>query len=202
MKLVRAYAQDAGTEVVVLLPGLDLFTAVAKLEAMFATPNAPSPHSLPLDNLAGEQAAPTSTSTEASSIEPTRRRRRTAAEMEAARAAENPTSAAAQSASENTAPPTDASTASEGTSRRRRAAAPVSTDPMPITDAELSKAASHTADELVKIGEDGPGLVMAVLEDYGVRSVGEIAVDRREAFIRELAKELDLAKQEHASKQA
>ena len=109
MKLVRAYVQDAGTEVVVLLPGLDLFTAVAKVEAMFATPNAPSPHSLPLDNLAGEQAAPTSTSTEASSIEPTRRRRRTAAEMEAARATENPPAAAA---------PIEPSAGTEGTSRR------------------------------------------------------------------------------------
>lgn len=121
--------------------------------------------------------------------------------MEAARSPENPT-AAAQSASENTAPPTDASTASEGTSRRRRAAAPPANDPMPINDAEMSKAASNTAEEFAKLGEDGVALVKAVLEDYGVPSVGEIPQERRKAFIKELAKEVDLAKQEHASKQA
>ena len=183
MKLVSAYTQDAGVEVVVLFPGLDLLTAVAKMGEALGLFNAPSPPEPA--SPASEQAALTSTSTEQPSpaTDTGRRRRRTAAEMEAARAAETP----------------PAST--EGTSRRRRAAAPAA-DPMPITDAELSKAASHTADELVKLGEDGPGLVMAVLEDYGVKSVGEIAVDRREAFIRELAKELDLAQQEHASQHA
>lgn len=183
MKIVRAYTQDAGVEVVVLFPDLDLFTAVAKMGEALGLFNAPSPPEPA--SPASEQAALTSTSTEQPSpaTDTGRRRRRTAAEMEAARAAENP----------------PAST--EGTSRRRRAVAPAA-DPMPITDAELSKAASHTADELVKLGEDGPGLVMAVLEDYGVKSVGEIAVDRREAFIRELAKELDLAQQEHASQHA
>ena len=184
MKIVRAYTQDAGVEVVVLFPDLDLFTAVAKMGEALGLFNAPSPPEPA--SPAPEQAALTSTSTEQPSpaTDTGRRRRRTAAEMEAARAAETPPAV------------------TESTSRRRRAPAPVSTDPMPITDAELSKAASHTADELVKLGEDGPGLVMAVLEDYGVKSVGEIAVDRREAFIRELAKELDLAQQEHASQHA
>ena len=198
MKIVRAYTQDAGVEVVVLFPDLDLFTAVAKMGEALGLFNAPSPPEPA--SPASEQAALTSTSTEQPSpaTDTGRRRRRTAAEMEAARATENPPGGAAAAPSA----PIDPSAGTESTSRRRRAAAPVSTDPMPITDAELSKAASHTADELVKLGEDGPGLVMAVLEDYGVKSVGEIAVDRREAFIRELAKELDLAQQEHASQHA
>lgn len=67
---------------------------------------------------------------------------------------------------------------------------------MPINDAEMSKAASNAAEELVKLGEDGTTIVKMVLEDYGVPSVGDIPAERREAFIKELAKEVTLAKTE------
>ena len=133
-----------------------------------------------------------------------RRRRRTAAEMEADKAAANPTlSAAVPNVSETTAPPTDASASSEQPRRRRAVAEQPSPDPMPINDAEMSKAASNAAEFYVNLGEDGPATVMLILsEDFGVKSATDIAQDKRQAFIDALQKEMKLAQAEHDAKAA
>jgi hypothetical protein len=128
-----------------------------------------------------EPVAPTSTSTEVASTDLPKRTRRTQAQMAEAKALES----AASSIPEET------------TSRRRRNVS-ASPDPMPINDAEMSKAASNGADELVKLGEDGPGIIGLIVEDYGVTSVGDIAQDKRQAFIDAVATEVRLAKAEKA----
>lgn len=128
-----------------------------------------------------------------------RRHRRTRAEMEAAEAAaRNPSGAgeatAGTSASTEAAPP-----ATE--SRRRRVVPPPAPDPMPINDAELSKAASDAAAALVALGEDGPGIVMLVLngpDGFGVEAVGEVKQEDRKRFIAELQEEVKLAREDHA----
>ena len=67
---------------------------------------------------------------------------------------------------------------------------------MPITDTELSKAASNGAEELVKLGEDGPALITLILGDYKVASVYELVGEAREAFIKAVNEEVRLAKEE------
>jgi hypothetical protein len=73
---------------------------------------------------------------------------------------------------------------------------------MPINDAEMSKAASNGAEELVKLGDDGVGIIKLIVEDYGVENVGDIPADKRQEFIEKVALEVRLAKEEYASKQA
>ncbi len=73
---------------------------------------------------------------------------------------------------------------------------------MPINDAEMSKAASNGAEELVKLGDDGVGIIKLIVEDYGVENVGDIPADKRQEFIGKVALEVKLAKEEYASKQA
>lgn len=85
-------------------------------------------------------------------------------------------------------------------SRRRRApaaapAAPAAPEaPQGISDADMTKAASNTADVLVNLGEDGPGIVMLVLKDFEVTSVGDVPVEKRHDVLSEFAKEITLAK--------
>lgn len=107
----------------------------------------------------------------------------------------NPTDGAAEAAP--SAPAAPSASADTG-SRRRRASSPPppAPDPMPINDAEMSKAASNTAEVLVNMGEDGPGMVTLILEDFGVKSAGDIPVDQRQKFLDECAKEIRLAKEE------
>lgn len=82
-------------------------------------------------------------------------------------------------------------------SRRRRAAPPAaSPDPMPINDAEMSKAASNACEVLVNMGEDGPGIVKLILEEMGAASAGDVPQDKRQQFLDECAKEIRLAKEE------
>lgn len=126
-----------------------------------------------------------------------RRRRRTHAEMEAAKAADNVASGVADpnasvgEAAAATPPSTEPT--------RRRRAAPAETGPATISDVDMSKAASNAAEELVKIGEDGPALVKLILGDYKVASVNEIPAELREKFLSELASEVELAKQEKSA---
>lgn len=129
-----------------------------------------------------EPVAPTSTSTEVASTDLPKRTRRTQAQM----------------AEANKALESAASSIPEETTSRRRRNVSASPDPMPINDAEMSKAASNGADELVKLGEDGPGIIGLIVEDYGVTSVGDIAQDKRQAFIDAVATEVRLAKAEKA----
>lgn len=153
------------------------------------------PTTLPLDTPVSEQTADPSPSTEIAAPVQTdapRRRRRTAAEMEAAKAAEDPTQGAAIS----DAGVSDASPQTEQTASRRRRLVPPAPDPMPINDAEMSKAASNAAEELVKLGEDGPALVQLIIGDYDVKFVGEIPVEKRIEFIEKLQTEVRLAKEE------
>lgn len=109
----------------------------------------------------------------------------------------SPNAPAYQSASEPVAP---TSTSTEVTSRRRRVEAPAP-DPMPITDSELSKAASNAAEELVKLGDDGPGIVTLVLKDFSVASVNELVGPAREKFIHAVNEEVRLAKEAYAAGQ-
>lgn len=104
----------------------------------------------------------------------------------------------APAASETPPAPPAADASADTGSRRRRASSPPppAPDPMPINDAEMSKAASNTAEVLVNMGEDGPGMVTLILEDFGVKSVGDIPVDQRQKFLDECAKEIRLAKEE------
>ena len=189
MKIMSAYAGDEGDEgaqITILLPGFDIASAVAAVQKLFGAAPAPS-NPLVEEAIArtqppaGEPIAATSTQTAAEDPAPQRRRRRTAAEMAEAQV----------SASAETAP------ATETTSRRRRTAAPEATpDPMPINDAEMSKAASDAAQALVEMGFDGPGTVKLVLADFQVQSVGDIPQEKRKEFIAELQKEIAGAKAE------
>ena len=145
-------------------------------------------------------AADTSAQTAASDLapEPPRRRRRTAAEMaEAANPTKEPTN-------EHGGPVDQPGTIGPEPPRRRRAVAEQpSPDPMPINDAEMSKAASNAAEFYVNLGEDGPATVMLILsEDFGVKSATDIAQDKRQKFIDELQKEMKLAQAEHDAKPA
>ena len=127
-----------------------------------------------------------------------RRRRRTAAEMaEAANPTKEPTN-------EHGGPVDQPGTIGPEPPRRRRAVAEQpSPDPMPINDAEMSKAASNAAEFYVNLGEDGPATVMLILnEDFGVKSATDIAQDKRQAFIDALQKEMKLAQAEHDAKAA
>ena len=124
--------------------------------------------------------------------EPHKRVRRTRAQIEADEAAKQSPNAPV---SEPGVPDTGST---EATSRRRRAPA-AAPDPMPITDAELSKAASSAAAELVQLGDDGPALVMLVLQDFQVTTVGDLVGPNREKFIHELRKEVEAAKAEKAA---
>lgn len=180
------------------------FLGTVKVVAGSPVPNFTNVYGGPVDepNAIGPSvfapAAPVSGSTEQGNVvtpPATTRRRRTAAEMEAAKATKNPTNGSTEASVTSN----GQATSTEGVSRRRRAAPPPSNDPMPINDAEMSKAASNAAEELVKLGDDGPGLVKAVLADYGVASVGDIPQEKREAFIQELKKEVDLAKADTAT---
>ena len=141
--------------------------------------------------VAGSDApAGTSATTDAGGTEPPRRTRRTRAQMEAdAGAAKNPTPPPASE------PAADTSPSTAPVSRRLRAVTPPA-DPMPITDTELSKAASNGAEELVKLGEDGPALITLILGDYKVASVNELVGEAREAFIKAVNEEVRLAKEE------
>ena len=116
-----------------------------------------------------------------------RRTRRTRAQMEADAGATNPTPASE--------PTADTLPSTAPVSRRVRAVAPPA-DPMPITDTELSKAASNGAEELVKLGEDGPALITLILTDFKVASVNELVGEAREAFIKAVNEEVRLAKEE------
>ena len=186
MKIMSAYAGDEGDEgaqITILLPGFGIADAVAAVQKLFGAAPAPS-NPLVEEAIArtqpsaGEPIAATSTQTAAEDPAPQRRRRRTAAEM-------------AEAAATETAP------AAETTSRRRRTAAPEDApDPMPINDAEMSKAASDAAQALVEMGFDGPGTVKLVLADFQVQSVGDIPPDKRKEFIAELQKEIAGAKAE------
>lgn len=119
--------------------------------------------------------------------EGTSRRRRTSAPA-------NPTEAPSGGAAITDAAPANST---EGTSRRRRAAPPAaSPDPMPINDAEMSKAASNACEVLVNMGEDGPGIVKLILEEMGAASAGDVPQDKRQQFLDECAKEIRLAKEE------
>ena len=120
-----------------------------------------------------------------------RRTRRTRAQMEADAdaGATNPTPPPASEPAAGTSPST------APVSRRLRAVA-LPADPMPITDTELSKAASNGAEELVKIGEDGPALITLILTDFKVASVNELVGEAREAFIKAVNEEVRLAKEE------
>jgi len=123
--------------------------------------------------------------------EPHKRVRRTRAQIEADEAAKQSPNAPV---SESGVPDTGST---EATSRRRRAPA-AAPDPMPITDAELSKVASNAAEELVQLGDDGPAFVMLVLQDFNVATVGDLVGPDREKFIHELRKEVAAAKAEAA----
>ena len=145
-------------------------------------------------------AADTSAQTAASDLAPeqSRRRRRTAAEMaEAANPTKEPTN-------EHGGPVDQPGTIGPEPPRRRRAVAEQpSPDPMPINDAEMSKAASNAAEFYVNLGEDGPATVMLILsEDFGVKSATDIAQDKRQAFIDALQKEMKLAQAEYDAKAA
>ena len=149
-------------------------------------------------------AADTSAQTAASDPVPEqpRRRRRTAAEM--AEAA-NPTPPASVGDAGNAGAVAETApiSPSEQPRRRRAVAEQPSPDPMPINDAEMSKAASNAAEFYVNLGEDGPATVMLILnEDFGVKSATDIAQDKRQAFIDALQKEMKLAQAEHDAKAA
>ena len=149
-------------------------------------------------------AADTSAQTAASDPVPEqpRRRRRTAAEM--AEAA-NPTPPASVGDAGNAGAVAETApiSPSEQPRRRRAVAEQPSPDPMPINDAEMSKAASNAAEFYVNLGEDGPATVMLILnEDFGVKSATDIAQDKRQKFIDELQKEMKLAQAEHDAKAA
>lgn len=183
MKIMSAYNGGQGAHITILLPGFGIADAVAAVQKLFGAAPAPS-NPLVEEAIArtqppaGEPIAATSTQTAAEDPAPQRRRRRTAAEM-------------AEAAATETAP------AAETTSRRRRTAAPEATpDPMPINDAEMSKAASDAAQALVEMGFDGPGTVKLVLADFQVQSVGDIPQEKRKEFIAELQKEIAGAKAE------
>jgi len=158
--------------------------AIAAVAAKLTDPNVVSD---PLVEQAIERTRPATEPTVAPtpSTEPVKRTRRTAAQM-----------AEANAQVPNPPPPTQTA---EVPSRRRRAPE-TSPDPMPISDAELSKAASNAAEAFVKLGEDGPTMVKLVLEDFKVETVGDIPADQREKFIKELAKEVSLAQAEHDEK--
>lgn len=198
MKIMSAYNGGQGAHITILLPGFGIAEAVAKIAALLNAPtttgyqdiqeashrDAQSSNPLVEEAIArtqppaGEPIADTSIQTVAEDPAPQRRRRRTAAEM-------------AEAAATETAP------AAETTSRRRRTAAPEATpDPMPINDAEMSKAASDAAQALVEMGFDGPGTVKLVLADFQVQSVGDIPQEKRKEFIAELQKEIAGAKAE------
>lgn len=138
-----------------------------------------------------------------------RRRRRTQAEMRASREEHFPLgtslhgpqadpNAFAGQHSEAAGEAIAATPPSTEPTRRRRAAPPADVVPV-FTDVEMSKAASNAAEELVKLGEDGPALVKLILGDYKVASVNEIPAELREKFISELASEVELAKQEKSA---
>lgn len=89
----------------------------------------------------------------------------------------------------------------EPTSRRRRTPAPEAASPPPaapagISDVDLTKAASDTADVLVNMGEDGTGIVKLILADMQVSSVGDLPQDQRQKFLDECKKEIKMAKEE------
>lgn len=82
-------------------------------------------------------------------------------------------------------------------SRRRRTTAPAEAEgPKPITDTDLTKAASNAA---ASMGPEGPGTVMAVLADFGVTTVNNIEADKREQFLKELQAEVEAYEAEKAS---
>lgn len=82
-------------------------------------------------------------------------------------------------------------------SRRRRTTAPTEAEgPKPITDTDLTKAASNAA---ASMGPEGPGTVMAVLADFGVTTVNNIEADKREQFLKELQAEVEAYEAEKAS---
>lgn len=101
-----------------------------------------------------------------------------------------------RSAAPEAAPPAEEAPAETTRSRRRPAAPEAPANPV-ISDAELSKAASHAAVEIPN-GE-GPGIVLAVLEDFGVKTVNDLPQDQRQKFLDDIAEEIRLAKEAAAS---
>ena len=192
----------------VYVPGLGVAAAVAavlgKIEAIEPYHTLQPDPNVTNVSSASVPAADTSAQTAASdpAPEPPRRRRRTAAEM--AEAA-NPTPPASVGDVGNTGAVAETApiSPSEPPRRRRAVAEQPSPDPMPINDAEMSKAASNAAEFYVNLGEDGPATVMLILnEDFGVKSATDIAQDKRQAFIDALRKEMKLAQAEHDAKAA
>jgi len=179
---------DIRVSVTVMMPGASVIDAMVSVAALFAgkveSPNAsvseqtvdPSP-SMEIAESALVHVGPETVNIP----EPSRRRRRTAAEM-------------AADAQEKIVNPSVSDAPLEGSRRRRLS--PPAPDPMPINDAEMSKAASNAAEELVKLGEDGPALVQLIIGDYDVKFVGEIPVEKRIEFIEKLQTEVRLAKEE------
>jgi len=80
--------------------------------------------------------------------------------------------------------------------RRRGSDTPAEPEVKVITDADLAKAASNAA---AIIGHE---VVTAVLDEvFSVKMVGEIPADKREAFLKELDDEIELAKADLAKMQ-
>lgn len=93
----------------------------------------------------------------------------------------------------------DVQTTTEPTvSRRRRVDAPPAEPegPKVYSDVDLSKAASLAAEALTKLGENGTGIVMAVLKDFNVATTNDIPADARQKFLDDLAEEVRLAEAE------
>jgi len=190
---------DIRVSVTVMMPGASVIDAMVSVAALFAgktdlhmqaIATGDNPDYVDPNSVVSAQTADPSPSTEIAEVaQPdatvSRRRRRTAVEMEAARAAE-PASGAAELGA----------IATDTNGSRRRRLSPPAPDPMPINDAEMSKAASNAAEELVKLGEDGPALVQLIIGDYDVKFVGEIPVEKRIEFIEKLQTEVRLAKEE------
>lgn len=186
----RDYGEGGATEVSLTISfgALDPTTAVQQVLNIFsATPAITAPEvqaSLPLSS--SEAPTPASTSTEAGS--PSRRTRT------------RTTPSAADNAPPATAETPAAELAADTSSRRRRpaeAAAVAHPAEATITDADLSKAASIAADELVKLGDDGPGIILAVLADFDVTDCSKVPADQREKLLTEFRKEVALAEEAH-----
>lgn len=91
----------------------------------------------------------------------------------------------------------DAAAPIEGGRRARRtppAPEVVAPTPAGISDVDLSKAASGTAEALVALGDDGPAIILEVLTDYGVTDCAKIPQEQREQFLKDLEQEVALAK--------
>jgi len=111
-------------------------------------------------------------------LKPARRKRRTKAEMEAAKAGDPVETVG----SEPECKPEPV--------RRRRRAVP---EEEGITDQDLTKAASQTAEYLSQHDKDGPAEVMELMEEFGVTNVKDIPQAQRQEFLNFLKADIEAA---------